>query len=183
MIGLGNVLMGDDAAGPCVIRVLDATYSCPPAVSLVEAGTPGLDLIPCIGDADVLLLVDTVRADGPPGEIRRYSGDSLLRSAARPRLSPHDPGLAEALMSLRLSGRDLQDVLLIGVIPGRVATGIGLTPAVRAAVPAVVQAIAEELARRGAPLRPREPRETPALWWERPASAPPVAQGGPACTR
>ena len=183
VIGLGNVLMGDDAVGPYVIRTLEAAYVCPEGVSFVEAGTPGLDLIPCIDDADTLLFVDTVRSTGRPGEIRLYPRDRLMEHLARPRLSPHDPGLAEAIASLELSGRSVRDVLLIGVVPGRVATGIGLTPEVRAAVPDVVETVARELALRGAPLARREPRAGPDIWWERPPAPPSAGEGRAACTR
>ena len=175
VLGLGNVLMGDDGVGPYVIQVLEATYACPMNASFVEAGTPGLDLIPFIDDADLLLIVDTVRATGLPGEIRLYGRDALTAHQTMPRLSPHDPGLNEALASLQFSGGGPRDVLLIGIIPGNVATGIGLSPAVRAAVPAAVETVARELERRGAPLLRRVPRGTPDIWWERSTE--------PACTR
>jgi hydrogenase maturation protease len=167
IIGLGNVLMGDDGVGPYVLSVLDSTYVCPEGVSFVDAGTPGLDLIPCIDDAETLLIVDTVRSTGRPGEIRLYARDRLMEHLARPRLSPHDPGLAETLASLEFSGRAVRDVLLIGVIPGHVATGVGLSPEVRAAVPAVVETVVRSLALRGVPLVRREPRVEPNIWWER----------------
>ena len=46
VLGLGNVLMSDDGFGPFVVRVLEATYECPPGVDVVDVGTPGLDLTP-----------------------------------------------------------------------------------------------------------------------------------------
>lgn len=183
VLGLGNVLMGDDGAGPCVIQVLDATYACPTGVSFVEVGTPGLDLIPYIDDTDTLAIVDTVRAAGRPGEIRLYGRDDLMALVAGPRLSPHDPGLKEALAALELSGRGPRDVLLVGLIPERVATGIGLSLAVRAAIPVAVETVARELAARGARLVPREPRGTPDIWWERSRPRRAITLVKPACTK
>ena len=183
VLGLGNVLMGDDGAGPTVIHVLDATYECPDGVSLVEVGTPGLDLIPFLDDADTLVIVDTVRASGRPGEIRLYGRGDLRSTAVRPRLGPHDPGLVEALAALELSGRGPRDVLLVGLIPERVATGIGLSPAVRAAVPEAVETVARELLARGAPQAPRRPRGVPDLWWERSPARAGIVEAVPACTR
>jgi len=183
VIGLGNVLMGDDGAGPYVIQVLDATYAGPERVSFVEVGTPGLDLIPYIAETDTLVIVDTVRASGRPGEIRLYGRDDLMALAAGPRLSPHDPGVKEALSALELSGRGPRDVLLVGLIPERVATGIGLSAAVRAAIPVAVETVARELAARGARLVPREPRGTPDIWWERSGPRPAIPVTEPGCTR
>src|SRR5512138_763879 len=94
VLGLGNVLMGDDAFGPWVIEELLARWEIPGAVSVVDVGTPGLDLTPYLGGADAVVLVDTVKADGPPGRIHVYEKRELLRLPAAPRLSPHDPGLA-----------------------------------------------------------------------------------------
>jgi hydrogenase maturation protease len=183
VLGLGNVLMGDDGVGPYVVQVLDATYACPERVSFVEVGTPGLDLIPCIDDADILVIVDTVRAAGCPGEIRLYDRDSLLAQRPQPRLSPHDPGLKEALATLLLSGRGPGDALLVGLIPEPVTTGIGLSPAVRAAVPAAVDTVVRELARRNVRLERREPEGVPDIWWERTRERPATSGATPRCTR
>ncbi len=46
VIGLGNVLMGDDAFGPYVAHLLDGWYEWPDDVQVVEVGTQGLDLTP-----------------------------------------------------------------------------------------------------------------------------------------
>lgn len=176
VLGLGNVLMGDDGAGPFILQVLSATYVCPEGASFTEVGTPGLDLIPYIDDADVLVVVDTVRASGPPGTVRVFGRDGLDASVDGARLNSHDPGLTEALATLRLSGRSPADVVLVGIIPERVTTGIGLSPAVRAAVPAAVETVARLLQERGARLTWREPQDTPDIWWERSTPRPPIAR-------
>jgi len=86
VIGLGNVLMGDDALGPWVIHHLSANYELPDDVQLLDAGTPGLDLTPYLSGVPVVILVDTVRSDGAPGELRLYRKESLLKLAPQPRL-------------------------------------------------------------------------------------------------
>jgi hypothetical protein len=52
MLGLGNVLMSDDGLGPAVLRAFEAQYVVGPDVSLVDLGTPGLDLSPWLADAE-----------------------------------------------------------------------------------------------------------------------------------
>ncbi len=175
VLGLGNILMGDDGVGPYVIRVLEAAYEIPEEVSVLDLGTPGLDLIPFMAGAEQIVLIDTVRAPGRPGEIRLYDRDEILKDLSRPRLSPHDPGVSEALSALELAGEGRKDLLLVGVIPERVATGVGLCPAVRAAVAIVAGIVAFELAGRGFPLRKRTPPGRPDIWWE--ADAPPDEGG------
>ncbi len=168
LVGLGNVLMGDDGFGPYVIETLRAGWEFDPAVSLEDLGTPGLDLTPHITGVDALLLVDTVHAAGLPGELRLYRGEQMFQHAPPPRLSPHDPGVHEALLIARFAGQDPGQLLLVGAIPFNTRTGPGLSPALRAAVPAAVEAVLAELQRLGLPARPRPRPEPVRAWWEAP---------------
>ncbi|HNX50942.1 MAG TPA: hydrogenase maturation protease, partial [Thermoanaerobaculaceae bacterium] len=77
VVGLGNVLMGDDALGPTVIRILEAGFDFAPAVTVLDLGTPGLDLTPYLSGRDSVIIVDTVNATGQPGEVRTYQREEL----------------------------------------------------------------------------------------------------------
>lgn len=165
VIGLGNVLMGDDGFGPFVIETLGAEYDFFASVSVIDAGTPGLDLAPFLIDADAVIIIDTVRADAPPGTLRLYRHDDILRHAPQPRLGPHDPGLKQTLLALEFANRGPSDVVLIGVVPSVTAPCARLSSVVRAAVPGVVQACVAELTRLGAPPRRRDLPSAVAPWW------------------
>jgi hydrogenase maturation protease len=167
VLGLGNVLQGDDALGPYLVEVLSATYEFPPGVSVIDAGTPGLDLTPYIAGLDALIVVDAVRASGDPGELRAYRRAELLETPPPQRLSPHDPGLKACLLTLELVGQSPPEVLLVGLIPDAMATSTGLSAPVRDGLPAVEAAVIAELGRLGVTVRRREPPGTPDLWWER----------------
>ena len=170
VLGLGNVLMGDDAAGPWIIEELLAGWDFPDGVSIVDAGTPGLDLIPYLADADTILLVDTVRSDGPPGAVRVYSREELLARPPQPRLSPHDPGVVDALYSLSFAGSAPRDVALIGVVPGIVSKGIGLSPGVRDGVRRAAEEVVERLSKLGFAPRRRAAARPASPWWEQPVA-------------
>ena len=167
VLGLGNVLQRDDALGPYVAAVLMARYEFPPEVTVLDAGTPGLDLTPYVAGLDALIVVDAVRASGVPGELRSYRRAELLEKPPPQRLSPHDPGLKECLLSLELISQSPPEVLLVGAITERVDTSIGLTARVQAAVPAVAAAVLAELVRLGVPARPKVDPADPDLWWEK----------------
>jgi hydrogenase maturation protease len=167
IIGLGNVLMSDDGFGPYVARVLDAFYDCPPEVEVIDAGTPGLDLTPYLLGADVVIFVDTVKAEGQPGDIHTFQLDDILRHAVQPRLSPHDPGVKEALLTVAAAGRGPRHVLMIGVIPEWIATGVDLSPSVRSAIAPVIGVALSELERFGHHLHLRALPRQPDTWWER----------------
>jgi hydrogenase maturation protease len=171
LLGLGNVLMGDDGIGPFVIQQFQSHYNVPPDVTVEDLGTPGLDLIPFLIDLDAVIFVDTVRSTGSPGDLRVYHTEEILKHAPNPRMSPHDPGLKSALLSLRLAGAGPRDATLVGVIPALVATGPGLSDPVRAAVDAAIDAVVCELARLGVQATPREHAEANTPWWEEPSIA------------
>ena len=161
--------MGDDALGPFVIEALAAGYAFAPNVSLIDAGTPGLDLAPFLMGADAVIVIDSVTADGPSGTLRLYRRDAILAHAPGPRLGPHDPGFKHTLLTLDLAGRGPADVLLVGVIPEATAPCARLSSAVRAAVPLAVSAVLEELERLNAPATPSATAAPVAPWWERAA--------------
>ncbi len=167
VIGIGNVLAGDDAVGPHVVRVLEARYELPDGVSVIDAGTPGYDLTAFLVGNDAVVLVDSVRAKGAPGELRTYGAQALLEKAPILALSPHEPGVREALLNAQFMGVLPATVKLVGVIPGATASGIELSPAVRGAIGAAVDAVVAELAALGVTLARRDPPREPDLWWER----------------
>jgi hydrogenase maturation protease len=170
VVGIGNVLMGDDAFGPCVARVLQARYAFPPEVEVQDLGTPGLDLTAYLTELTALILVDTVKSKGDAGELRQYRRHEILRQAPQPRLSPHDPSLKEALLMAELGGGGPEDVLLVGVVPALVGTGVGLSAEVRGAVEPAVEAVLAELDNLGLPARALDAPAPADVWWEQAAS-------------
>lgn len=166
VLGLGNVLMGDDAFGPTVLAHLQAGWTPAADCEFLDLGTPGLDLHPHLAGREAVIFVDVVRTDGPAGEVRRYDRDAVLAHDPGPRVSPHDPGVREALLALEFAGGGPERVTLIGVIGQGMEQGEGLSEPVRAAVPAAVDAVLAELADLDAPAAPRAAPADPDLWWE-----------------
>lgn len=167
IIGIGNVLTGDDAVGPHVVRVVEAAYALPEGVQVIDAGTPGYDLTAFMVGLDAVVLVDAVKAKGAPGEVRVYDKAELVSRKPVLALSPHEPGVREALLNADFMGVTPGVVRLVGVIPARTGTGIGLSPEVRAAIPAAVERVADELAALGVAVAARVPPREADLWWEK----------------
>ncbi len=149
VLGLGNVLMGDDGFGPAVVGAFENAYAVGPDVLVVDVGTPGLDLTPWLADVDRVIIVDTVKSDLPPGTLRVFDKASVLRRPPSVRVGPHDPGVKEALLMLEFAGRAPRELALIGVVPERTEMAVHLSPALEAAVPLAVEAIAALLERFG----------------------------------
>jgi hydrogenase maturation protease len=173
VIGLGSVLMQDDAAGPHVLCRLEAELDLPPGVELLDLGTPGPELAHIIEGLDALIVIDTLRLPGAePGEVRLLRKEEILRGRQPERLSPHDPSLRGALVAADLLGRAPAEVLLVGIVPAEVHLGLGLTPAVKAALPQAVEAVGAELTRLGVQVFRRPVPQDAEIWWEKgPAAA------------
>jgi hydrogenase maturation protease len=159
VLGLGNVLMGDDGLGPAVVRAFEVEYIVPPDVDVVDLGTPGLDLLPWLADVDRVILVDTVKSDRQPGTVLVYDKADIMRHAPMQRIGPHDPGVKDALFALEFAGRAPREIVLIGVVPATTAMGLELSPPVQAAVPRVVEHVVGALRESGSTIRRRAPSE------------------------
>jgi len=168
LMGVGNVLMGDDALGPFVLESLQAAFVLPPNVIVFDAGTPGLDLTVYLDGFDALIAVDALLAKGPPGEVRSCRRAELLSGCLPVVPSPHEPTLREALIRLDVLGRCPKEILLIGAIPEFVETGTGLSVPLRNAVSVIQVQILRELERLGAKAAPRPHPQH--VWCEAPAT-------------
>ncbi len=163
--------MGDDALGPYVIKLLEAAWEPEDGLQLVDAGTPGLDLTAYLAELDAVVVVDVVNASGPPGEVRLYGKDELVERPPILAMSPHEPGLREAIMNADFLGVSPRAIRLVGVIPQSVDYRLGLSEPVRAALPLVLERIRHELAAVGVAPTARAAPLAPDVWWERKASA------------
>jgi hydrogenase maturation protease len=166
ILGVGNVLCTDDGLGPYAIKVLEAQFEFPEGVEVLDVGTPGLDFTPYLADALMVIVLDTVKGDESPGTLRLLRDREIVAKPPPSRMSPHEPGLREALMATELAEMNPEEILLIGVVPESTGQGTKLTDAVRSAVPRVVDAVMVELERLGrSPVR-RDPPAELDVWWE-----------------
>ena len=71
VLGVGNLLLGDEGTGVRVIEKLEDEYVFSNNVELYDGGTLGLKLLEPICRADFAIVVDIVQAGGAPGTIYR----------------------------------------------------------------------------------------------------------------
>lgn len=155
VLGLGNVLCGDDGLGPTAVAHLEHSWRAAEGCRVEDGGTLGLALFPLLADARRVILVDAVRADAPPGAPVRLSG-AEIEPAVRERLSVHQVGVADIVDALRLRDAMPEELVLLGAVPASLGLGLGLSPPVAAALPALLDAILAESARLGHPFLRRE---------------------------
>jgi hydrogenase maturation protease len=144
VLGLGNVLLGDDGLGAAAVARLESQYRVPPGVHLADGGTLGLSLLGLLADSDRVVLVDAVRADSPPGTLVRLDGEDVT-DAVRDRLSPHQIGVADLLDAARLIDRYPVTVTLLGLVPEAMDLAVVRSAAVDDRLDELVAAIVREV--------------------------------------
>ncbi|MFF0371913.1 MULTISPECIES: hydrogenase maturation protease [unclassified Micromonospora] len=160
--GIGNIFLGDDAFGVEVVRRLrDAVL--PPGVDVSDYGIRGIHLAYDLLDGrhDVLVLVDALPLDEPPGTLAVLQVDLddpgwTLRPADvldAPAADAHGMDPESVLHLLRGLGGSVDRVLVVGCRPAVLDERMGLSAPVAAALDEAVRTVTgivrEEAARLG----------------------------------
>jgi len=165
--GIGNIFLTDDGFGVEAIRAIDPA-SLPPRVDVADYGIRGVHLAYELlgGQYDALVMIDAVPLAEAPGTLAVLDVSSYSR---RPEFSQDWAGTAvdahsmqpeAVLAALHNLGGAIDRVYVVGCQPAALDEGIGLTPAVAAAIPAAVALVRELVASQAAPAGPTSP--TPA---------------------
>jgi len=131
VLGLGNILLGDEGVGVHVVEELRRSGGLP-GVELVDGGTAGFQLLPYFDGDGLVVIVDAADDGQPAGTVSQsrpiYSKDYP------PALTPHDFGLKNILDALALTGSRPDIVLLTVSVAEADRASLELSPAVGRAV-------------------------------------------------
>ncbi len=164
VLGIGNVLLHDEGFGVRVVEELERSFSFPEGVELMDGGTCGMDLRDRLCHRDLLVIVDAMKNGSPPGTAYRLI-DEEIPAYFHTRISPHQLGISDLLASLALTGSLPPRLVLFGMEPEDLTTGLGLSPLVEAGMAKVVAAVGEELASLGLQPQPLAPESRPVGFW------------------
>lgn len=148
VLGLGNILLGDEGVGVRVIERLQAEYDLPQDLDVVDGGTAGIDLLPYVKADGVLIIVDAAKVGRGPGSTMKLEGPAVPAFLSA-KLSPHQIGLPDLLATAELLGQKPRRLVLIGVEPKTLETGIELSDEIKATTDTLLEMVREELMREG----------------------------------
>ncbi len=147
LIGLGNDLRGDDAAGLLVAREARRLLQEAGAdgVEVLELGGEPVDLLNAWEGAELVVLADAVASGAAPGAVHRFDAAAAALPASFAGASTHALGLAEAIELGRVPAAACPPRLVVLGVEGEgFETGAEPGAAVRAAIPAAAaRALAE----------------------------------------
>ena len=148
VLGVGNVLLGDEGIGVRVVEELQNNYAFSDDVELLDGGTAGIELLRYIENKDLLIIVDAMRAGHPPGTVFKVEGEDVPKKFMT-KVSPHQIGLSDLLAAGILSESIPPKIVLFGIEPEKLETGIYITDSVASNLAKIVAAILDELLKAG----------------------------------
>jgi len=134
VLGVGNLLVGDEGVGVHALRVLEQE-TWPPQVRLVDGGTGGFHLLELLCGHERIVLLDATRDGAPPGTVAQFR--ARLPADFPAALGAHDIGLRDLIAAAALSGvLPAIDVITVSIAELKPMT-LELSAAVAAALPEV----------------------------------------------
>ena len=147
ILGIGNILMGDEGVGVRVVEAL-ADAALPADVDVLDGGVGSFLLLEPMQNAREVVLIDATIDGAPPGTVRRIRPKF---SSDYPRtLTAHDIGLKDLIDTFYMLG-DTPEVTLFAVsIDPLGEVSMDLSPAIAAAVPKVAEMVVREVSAKAA---------------------------------
>lgn len=145
VMGLGNLLYGDEGFGVHAVAQLAQRWNFPPHVQIVDGGTQGHSLLTFVEEADQLLILDTVDFGQTPGSVIIRKDAEIPAYLTAQKVSPHQNSFSEVLALAELRGKLPPEIVLIGVHPVSLTMGQALTQAVEDQLPVVLQLALNQL--------------------------------------
>jgi hydrogenase maturation protease len=132
VLGLGNVIMGDEGVGVHVVRV-----------ECLDGGTGGFILLEPLENAGRIILIDAANDGNPPGTVTRTT--PRFSTDYPPTLTAHDIGVKDLLDAFYMQGGSRDVVLYAIAIDPKQPISMELSPAIAESAQEAEQRILAEL--------------------------------------
>jgi hydrogenase maturation protease len=141
VLGLGNILMGDEGFGVRVARRLKEV-PLPDNVRVTEGGVGGFNLLGQLEGVERLIVVDIMILPSPPGELKLLEPGPELAEPDKVIISFHQVGVLDLVQMWGLIGKEPEIKFLV-TRPQSMEWGAGLSPTLRLAADRAVGMIQE----------------------------------------
>lgn len=142
VLGLGNVLMGDEGIGVHVVRALEQ-HTLPEGVECLDGGTGGFVLLEPLQNANHIVLVDAAADGNPIGTVTRTT--PRFSRDYPPTLTAHDIGVKDLLDVFYIQGGERKVILYAITIDPQQPIRMSLSAVGETAAQEAVERILAEL--------------------------------------
>jgi hydrogenase maturation protease len=147
VLGLGDLLMGDQGVGLHLLGHLSReSEHWHVKVEFMDGGTRGPALIGPLVERWGVVILDAVSLGAAPGTLHSLSLAEALEIGRRPAAPGHEGSATRLLAIASLAGTMPAFVRVVGIEPGRVELGVGLSERVHAGIPEALEAARSAIA-------------------------------------
>ena len=139
IIGVGNLLMGDEGVGIHAIKAI-GKEKWPNNVEIIDAGVPGASLLHWIENRDLTIIIDCADFKGKPGDVIVVDVDKLKKPDEEI-ISLHGTSLLGTLKLAEISGTKTGKIILIAVQPQEIKMSDKLSEKVKSALPKIIEIV------------------------------------------
>jgi hydrogenase maturation protease len=125
VLGLGNVLMGDEGIGVYVVRAIEA-HTLPPGVECLDGGTGGFTLLEPLEQAGRIIIIDAANDGNPIGTVSRTT--PRFTRDYPPTITAHDVGMKDLLDMFYIQGGTHEIILYAITIDPKQPIRMSLSP-------------------------------------------------------
>jgi hydrogenase maturation protease len=142
VLGLGNIIMGDEGIGVHVVRALEQ-HSLPEEVECLDGGTGGFILLEPLQNADRIIMIDAAADGNAIGTVTRTT--PKFSRDYPPTLTAHDIGVKDLLDVFYIQGGSREVILYAITIDPHQSISMDLSTDCRKAADEAVARILTEL--------------------------------------
>ncbi|MFH1784604.1 MAG: hydrogenase 3 maturation endopeptidase HyCI [bacterium] len=137
IVGIGNILRGDDGFGPALVNTLQGNVK----AICIDAGAAPENYVGKIAkeNPDVVLLADIVHLDLEPGDWRILDAGEIVKSG----FTTHD--LSPHLIIDYIKQETKAEIYMLGVEPSQISLGSEMSSEVKKAIVDLAELIKEEI--------------------------------------
>ncbi|MGA9070660.1 MAG: hydrogenase maturation protease [Terracidiphilus sp.] len=145
ILGLGNVIMGDEGVGVHVVRALEK-HTLPANVECLDGGTGGFILLEPLQSASRIILIDAAADGNPVGTVTRTT--PRFSRDYPPTLTAHDIGVKDLLDVFYIQGGGPEVTLYAITIDPQQPISMELSAEIQKAASVAVAEILAELSKK-----------------------------------
>lgn len=115
ILGLGNIILGDEGFGVHFVRRFSERYHLPDDVLILDGGTLGYKLLDAVCSCETLIVIDVLKLEDKPGSIYRFEKKDMALYLPPP-TSAHEVQFPDVLLQAEMLD-ECPDVIFLCIIP------------------------------------------------------------------
>ena len=154
LLGVGNILLTDEGLGVHVVKDIKESFAFTPAITIIDGGTMGMELLTYMRGMKKILLVDAINGGEPAGTVYEFPHKELEQYFTE-HISVHEVGMQDILRIRAIQEEPLEDAVVIGVEPEYLEIGFEPSEVVQRALPEIKDRVLNVLRQWGVQVEPK----------------------------